>query len=106
MVGHGGSSAGSYLADTTSPIPSHCASIVATSTIRVNMNLKLRLSVLSLEYRYAAMTADRGQLRWGNEQQEKKRKQEQSKQKEQLQPSVFLLYALLHLGNRSLGKRV
>ena len=43
MVGHGGSSAGSYLADSTSPIPwaicpipSHCASIVATSTVRVN----------------------------------------------------------------------
>ena len=35
MVGHGGSSAGSYLADPTSPIPSHCASIVATSTVRV-----------------------------------------------------------------------
>ena len=35
MVGHGGSSAGSYLADSTSPIPSHCASIVATSTLRV-----------------------------------------------------------------------
>ena len=35
MVGHGGSSAGSYLADYTSPIPSHCASIVATSTVRV-----------------------------------------------------------------------
>ena len=32
MVGHGGISAGSYLADPTSPIPSHCASIVATST--------------------------------------------------------------------------
>ena len=36
MVGHGGSSAGSYLADPTSPIPSHCASIVMTSTVRVN----------------------------------------------------------------------
>ena len=36
MVGHGGSSAGSYLADPTSPIPSHCASIVETSTLRVN----------------------------------------------------------------------
>ena len=36
MVGHGGSSAGSYLADPTSPIPSHCASIVVTSTVRVN----------------------------------------------------------------------
>ena len=35
MVGHGGSSAGSYLADPTSPIPSHCASIVGTSTLRV-----------------------------------------------------------------------
>ena len=37
MVGHGGSSAGSYLADPTSPIPSHCASIVVTSTLRVNI---------------------------------------------------------------------
>ena len=36
MVGHGGSSAGSYLTDPTSPIPSHCASIVTTSTLRVN----------------------------------------------------------------------
>ena len=36
MVGHGGSSAGSYLANPTSPIPSHCASIVATRTLRVN----------------------------------------------------------------------
>ena len=35
MVGHGGSSAGSYLADPTSPIPSHCVSIVVTSTVRV-----------------------------------------------------------------------
>ena len=35
MVGHGGSSASSYLTDPTSPIPSHCASIVATSTLRV-----------------------------------------------------------------------
>ena len=39
MVGHGGSSAGSYLADPTSPIPSHCASIIATSTVRVNILL-------------------------------------------------------------------
>ena len=36
MVGHGGSSASWYLADPTSPIPSHCASIVVTSTLRVN----------------------------------------------------------------------
>ena len=38
MVGHGGSSAGSYLADPTSPIPSHCASIVATSTLRAKVS--------------------------------------------------------------------
>ena len=37
MVGHAGSSAGSYLADPTSPIPSHCASIVVTSTVRVKI---------------------------------------------------------------------
>ena len=36
MVGHGGSSASSYLADPTSPIPSHCASFVVTSTLRIN----------------------------------------------------------------------
>ena len=39
MVGHGGSSAGSYLTDPTSPIPSHCASIVVTSTLRVNITI-------------------------------------------------------------------
>ena len=43
MVGHGGSSAGSYLADPTSPIPSHCASIVATSTLRVIIVLQIRV---------------------------------------------------------------
>ena len=48
MVGHGGSSAGSYLADPTSPIPSHCASIVATSTLRVNIILNDILHVSSL----------------------------------------------------------
>ena len=37
MVVHGGSSAGSYLANPTSSIPSHCASIIATSTSRVNI---------------------------------------------------------------------
>ena len=36
MVRHGGSSADSYLADPTSPISSHSASIVVTSTLRVN----------------------------------------------------------------------
>ena len=34
--GDRGSSAGSYLADPTSPIPSRCALIVVTSTLRVN----------------------------------------------------------------------
>ena len=43
MVGHGGSSAGSYLADPTSPIPSHRASIVATSTLRVNIQMKCKI---------------------------------------------------------------
>ena len=40
MVGHGGSSAGLYLADPTSPIPSHCASIVVTSSSRVGITYK------------------------------------------------------------------
>ena len=49
MVGHGGSSAGSYLADPTSPIPaSHCASIVVTSTLRVNMEVSSQLQYISL----------------------------------------------------------
>ena len=39
MVGHGGSRAGLHLADRTSPIPSHYASIVAISTLRVNVVL-------------------------------------------------------------------
>ena len=38
MVRQGGSSAGSYLADPTSPIPFHCASIVATSTVIVKIH--------------------------------------------------------------------
>ena len=42
MVEHGGSSAGSYLTDPTSPIPSHCASIVVTSTLRVKANMYLQ----------------------------------------------------------------
>ena len=45
MVGHGGSSAGSYLADPTSPIPSHCASIVATSTARVKTLFALQIYI-------------------------------------------------------------
>ena len=60
MLGHGGSSAGSYLADPTSPIPSHCAviypvskcpsaSIAVTSTLRVNKItdcMKIMITVL------------------------------------------------------------
>ena len=38
--GMGGSSASSYLADPTSPIPSHCASIVVTSTLRLKFWLQ------------------------------------------------------------------
>ena len=50
MVGHGGSSAGSYLADPTSPIPSHCASIVATSTVRVNVTYMCRHTAVDNGY--------------------------------------------------------
>ena len=51
MVGHGGSSAGSHIADPTYPIPSHCAVIVlfkcfpvnlivvTTSTVRINTDI-------------------------------------------------------------------
>ena len=46
MVGHGGSSASSYLSDPTSPIPSHCASIVVTSTLRVNLILHYRYYIM------------------------------------------------------------
>ena len=48
MVGHRGSSAGSYLADPTSPIPSHCASIVASSTLRVSSEIPLALYGINL----------------------------------------------------------
>ena len=44
MVRHGGSSAGSYLADPTYTIPSHCASIVVTSTVRVNCLFQLNVT--------------------------------------------------------------
>ena len=45
MVGRGGSSAGSYLADPTSPIPSYCASIVLTSTVRVKTRLTAHMLI-------------------------------------------------------------
>ena len=41
MVRHGGSSAALYHADPTSPNPSHCASIVVTSTLRVKWPLNM-----------------------------------------------------------------
>ena len=53
MVRHGGSSAGSYLADPTSPIPSHCASIVITSTLRVkhtHLHLHVHVDVDGANY--------------------------------------------------------
>ena len=46
MVGHGGSSAGSYLADPTSPIPSHCALIVTTSTLRVKRLILSQVAII------------------------------------------------------------
>ena len=55
MVGHGGSSAGSYLADPTSPIPSHCASIAVTNTLRVND--------FGVDY-YIKLNADYGKRKW------------------------------------------
>ena len=75
MVGHGGSSAGSYLADPTSPVPSHCASIVATSTLRfkwpsVIIRLTTALCVCGLmvvcEYSesYVLLQSCVGNLKW------------------------------------------
>ena len=36
MVGHGGSSAGSYLADPTSPMPYHCDVIILFKSVPVH----------------------------------------------------------------------
>ena len=44
MLGHGGSSAGLYLADPTSPIPSHCAVITLFQSVSVH-----QLSWLALQ---------------------------------------------------------
>ena len=57
MVGHGGSSASSYLADPTSPIPSHCASIVATSTLRVNVVWDLENKVMDWDIEVSSDTS-------------------------------------------------
>ena len=50
MVGHGGSSAGSYLADPTSPIPSHCAVIILFKSVAVHQLPWLALRVLKIGY--------------------------------------------------------
>ena len=47
MLGHGGSSAGSYLADPTSPIPSHCAVIILLKSVPVNQLSRLELKQYS-----------------------------------------------------------
>ena len=69
MVGHGGSSAGSYLADPTSPIPSHCASIVVTSTVRVNawkMNsVRGRYRLICTINQYSRMRWRKEGIKWG-----------------------------------------
>ena len=53
MIGHGGSSAGSYLANPTSPIPSHCASIVMTSTLRVKSVCQDRKEIRAAKRSYS-----------------------------------------------------
>ena len=42
MLGHGGSSAGSYLADPTSPIPLHCAVIILVQSVPVHQLSRLK----------------------------------------------------------------
>ena len=59
MVGHGGSSAGSYLADPTSPIPSHCASNAMISTLRAKREqgrcmFHLKISAKSVFFGYGS----------------------------------------------------
>ena len=49
MVGHGGSSAGSYLADPTSPIPSHCAVTTLFQSVPVHQLSWLALKELRTE---------------------------------------------------------
>ena len=65
MVGHGGSSAGSYLANPTSPIPSHCASIVTTSTLSIKTMLYFKKTMVCFSH-YTSVNA-RGEYRYGAE---------------------------------------
>ena len=46
----GESSAGSYLADPTSPIPSHCAAIILFKSVPVHQLSWLALSELTKQY--------------------------------------------------------
>ena len=50
MVWHGGSSAGSYLTDPTSPIPSHCAAIVLFRSAPVHQLSWLALYYITIIY--------------------------------------------------------
>ena len=68
MVGHGRSTAGSYLAALTSPIPSHCAVIVLFKNVPVHQLLRLALLRVNLfvnqyifivEFRYYAVDSHR-----------------------------------------------
>ena len=52
MLGHGGSSAGSYLADPTSPIPSHCAVIILFQSVPVHQLSRLALQELRRGFSY------------------------------------------------------
>ena len=47
MLGHGGSSAGSHLADPTFPIPSHCAVIILFQSVPVHQLSRLALKELN-----------------------------------------------------------
>ena len=73
MDGHGGCSADSSLSDSTSPIPSHCASIVATSILRVNfisgvMYLNsVIFTVFSIEYRQSILMRTARTCRWAHD---------------------------------------
>ena len=53
MVGHGGSSAGSYFADPTSPIPSHCAVIILFKSVAVHQLSWLALKELKNNFKWA-----------------------------------------------------
>ena len=50
MVGDGESRASSYVTDPTSPIPSHCASIVVTSTVRVKKQKSYHLQLIQVRF--------------------------------------------------------